>query len=107
MESEASAEQKSSGGLDFSLMARVAERIRERFTVFHGPDLDILEMYTAWNSTQELARTIRKNIMESETNAEQKSSGGLDFSLVARVAEDLENALKLSMAQYACRRRAS
>jgi hypothetical protein len=41
----------------------------------------------AWNDTQEFVRTTRKNIMESEASAEQKSSGGLDFALVERVAE--------------------
>jgi len=45
------------------------------------------EVYLAWKDTQEFVRTTRKNIMESEASAEQKSSGAFDFSLLARVAE--------------------
>merc|ERR1719161_43364 len=45
------------------------------------------ELYMAWKDTQEFVRSTRKNIMKSEASAEQKSSGGLDFSLTARVAE--------------------
>jgi hypothetical protein len=45
------------------------------------------EVYMAWNASQEFVRATRSNIMESEASTEQKSSGALDFSLVARVAE--------------------
>jgi len=45
------------------------------------------EVYMAWNDTQQFVRSLRKNITESDGSAEQKASGGLDFSLVARVAE--------------------
>jgi hypothetical protein len=45
------------------------------------------EVYLAWKDTQEFVRETRKNIMESEASAEQKSSGAFDFSLLARVAE--------------------
>merc|ERR1719198_2104655 len=45
------------------------------------------ELYMAWKDTQEFVHSTRKNIMQSEASAEQKSSGGLDFSLVARTAE--------------------
>merc|ERR1719160_680155 len=45
------------------------------------------ELYMAWKDTQEFVRTTRKNIMVSEASNEQKASGGLDFSLVARIAE--------------------
>merc|ERR1719215_1405602 len=49
--------------------------------------LEMPENYMAWSVTQEFVRATRKNIMETEASAEQKSSGGLDFSFVARVAE--------------------
>jgi len=45
------------------------------------------ELYMAWNDTQEFVRSTRKNIMKLEASAQQKSSGGLDFSLSARVAD--------------------
>merc|ERR1719160_2276258 len=45
------------------------------------------EVYMAWNDTQEFVRAVRRNITESDGSAEQKASGGFDFSLVARVAE--------------------
>merc|ERR1719281_407671 len=45
------------------------------------------ELCMAWKDTQEFVRSTRKNIMQSEASAQQKSSGGLDFSLTARVAE--------------------
>merc|ERR1719498_287089 len=45
------------------------------------------EVYAVWNETQEFVHSTRKNIMQSEASAEQKASGGLDFSLVARTAE--------------------
>merc|ERR1719389_864794 len=44
------------------------------------------EVYMAWNDTQEFVRSLRKNITQSDGSAEQKASGGFDFSLVARVA---------------------
>jgi len=45
------------------------------------------EVYMAWNHTQEFVRATRQNCTKSDASAEQKSSGGFDFSLVARVAE--------------------
>jgi hypothetical protein len=45
------------------------------------------DIYMAWSDTKEFVRTTRRNIMESEGSVEQKSSGGLDFSMLARVAE--------------------
>jgi hypothetical protein len=45
------------------------------------------EIFMAWNATQEFVRGVRKNISEFESSIEQKASGALDFSLVARVAE--------------------
>jgi len=45
------------------------------------------EVYMAWNATQEFVRTTRQIVSSSDASAEQKSSGGLDFSLVAHVAE--------------------
>jgi hypothetical protein len=45
------------------------------------------EVYMAWNDTQEFVRAVRRNITESDGSAEQKASGGFEFSLVARVAE--------------------
>jgi len=66
----------------------------------YAPDLSVMnlsealemkaempEVYLAWKDTQEFVRTTRHAIMESEASAEQKYSGGYDFSLVARVAE--------------------
>jgi hypothetical protein len=49
--------------------------------------LDMPYLFMAWPATQEFVRTVRKNITLSEGSAEQKTSGALDFSLVARVAE--------------------
>merc|ERR1719453_272524 len=45
------------------------------------------ELYMAWNDTKEFVRSTRRSIMTSEASAQQKSYGGLDFSLTARVAE--------------------
>merc|ERR1719473_1119010 len=45
------------------------------------------DVYAVWNETQEFVHATRKNIMQSEASAEQKASGALDFSLVARTAE--------------------
>jgi len=45
------------------------------------------EIYLAWNDTQEFVRSMRRNVTKSDGSAEQKSSGQLDFALVARVAE--------------------
>merc|ERR1719498_233957 len=45
------------------------------------------EIYMAWNDTQEFVRSTRRDCTESDGSAEQKASGQLDFSLVARVAE--------------------
>merc|ERR1719409_568290 len=45
------------------------------------------EVYMAWNETQAFVRATRRNCTESDGSSEQKRSGGLDFSLVARVAE--------------------
>jgi len=45
------------------------------------------EIYMAWNDTQEFVRSTRRNTMESEGSVEQRSTGGVDFSLLARVAE--------------------
>merc|ERR1719408_623201 len=41
----------------------------------------------AWNATKEYVRATRLNCTQSDGSAEQKASGELDFSLVARVAE--------------------
>jgi len=45
------------------------------------------EIYGAWNATKEFVRTTRQSVSKSDASAEQKSSGGLDFGLVAHVAE--------------------
>jgi len=45
------------------------------------------EVYMAWNETQQFCRDTRHNCTQSDGTAEQKASGELDFSLVARVAE--------------------
>lgn len=48
---------------------------------------ELPEVYMAWNDTREFVRSLRRNITDSDGSAEQKASGGFDFSLVARVAE--------------------
>merc|ERR1719240_2606898 len=48
---------------------------------------ELPEVYMAWNDTRQFVRSLRRNITDSDGSAEQKASGGLDFSLVARVAE--------------------
>jgi len=45
------------------------------------------KIYLAWTQTVEFVHKVRRNVTESEASPEQKSSGGLDFSLVARTAE--------------------
>merc|ERR1719214_18209 len=45
------------------------------------------ELYMAWNETKEFVHATRRNTTDSDASAEQKASGKLDFSLVARVAE--------------------
>jgi hypothetical protein len=45
------------------------------------------DIFMAWDATREFVRGVRRNITQSESSAEQQSSGGLEFSLVARVAE--------------------
>jgi len=45
------------------------------------------EVYMAWNDTKAFVRAMRHNCTASDGSAEQKASGELDFSLVARVAE--------------------
>jgi hypothetical protein len=45
------------------------------------------EFYPGWNAVQKFVRAVRQNCIESEGTAAQKESGGIDFSLVARVAE--------------------
>jgi len=45
------------------------------------------DIYMNWNDTREFVHSMRQNVTESDGSAEQKASGDLDFSLVARVAE--------------------
>merc|ERR1719424_1744936 len=45
------------------------------------------EVYMAWNETQQFVHSMRRNVTASDGSAEQKTSGNLDFSLVARTAE--------------------
>jgi hypothetical protein len=45
------------------------------------------EIFMAWHATQEFVRNVRKQIMQSESTKEQKSSDGIDFALLARMAE--------------------
>lgn len=45
------------------------------------------EVFMAWSATQEFVRGVRHNITRFESSADQKATGTLDFSLVARVAE--------------------
>jgi len=45
------------------------------------------EIYQAWNDTKDFVRKTREDCTKSDATAEQRASGELDFSLVARVAE--------------------
>merc|ERR1719387_1760329 len=45
------------------------------------------EVYMHWNETKDFVRSTRRQVTMKEGNAEQKATGELDFSLVARVAE--------------------
>jgi len=45
------------------------------------------QLYMAWEATQEFVHGVRRNVTETDASPEQKSSGELDFSLVARAAE--------------------
>jgi len=45
------------------------------------------DVYMAWKDTQDFVRSMRSNVTASEASVEQRASGQLDFSLVARVAE--------------------
>jgi hypothetical protein len=45
------------------------------------------EIFMAWNATMDFVRSVRKNITQFESSAEQQASGTIDFSLVARTAE--------------------
>jgi len=66
--------------------------IGEDLSTMNTSDVDQLktampDMYMDWKSTQDFVRSTRRNVTESESTAQQKASAGLDFSLVARVAE--------------------
>jgi len=45
------------------------------------------EIYMAWNETKAFVRSTHRNVTDAEASSEQKTAGGLDFSLAARVAE--------------------
>jgi len=45
------------------------------------------EIFMAWNATKDFVRSVRKNITQYESSAEQRASGSIEFSLVARTAE--------------------
>merc|ERR1719316_1108124 len=45
------------------------------------------ELYMSWGETKEFVHATRRNTTESDSSADQKASGKLDFSLVARAAE--------------------
>jgi len=45
------------------------------------------ELYMAWNETKDFVHDVQQNVIKVEGTAEQKASGELDFSLVARVAD--------------------
>merc|ERR1719440_1264615 len=48
---------------------------------------DMSEVYLAWNETKKFVQKVRQEVVHSDASAEQKASGHLDFSLVARIAE--------------------
>merc|ERR1719218_526485 len=58
-------------------------------TLLDAMDLkaEMPELYMAWNETKDFVRATRRNCTTTDGTAEQKASGELDFSLVARVAE--------------------
>merc|ERR1719443_758696 len=86
---------------DFLNQSTADDLLDTYMTAFiHGEDLsqmtpadaaalkaEMPDVYVAWNATQEFVRTVRRDITQSDASAEQKASGELDFSLVARVAE--------------------
>jgi hypothetical protein len=45
------------------------------------------DIFMAWNATKDFVRSVRKNITQYESSAEQRASGSIEFSLVARTAE--------------------
>jgi len=45
------------------------------------------QVYPGWEATQEFVHAVRRNVTEADASPEQKSSGELDFALVARTAE--------------------
>jgi len=49
--------------------------------------VEMPDVYMAWNETQDFVRSVRLNVTASDASVEQRASGQLDFSLVARVAE--------------------
>jgi len=53
----------------------------------HAVKAEMPEVYMAWNATKAFLKGVRREVVQSEGSAEQKSSGEIDFSLVARVAE--------------------
>jgi len=44
-------------------------------------------MYPTWEATREFVHAVRRNVTEADAGPAKKSSGELDFSLVARTAE--------------------
>merc|ERR1719198_151587 len=45
------------------------------------------QIYNHWNETVEFVHGVRRSVTETEASPEQKASGEIDFSLVARTAE--------------------
>jgi len=45
------------------------------------------KIYNHWTETQGFIRELRQNVTQAEASVEQRASGQLDFSLVARVAD--------------------
>merc|ERR1719456_19070 len=58
-------------------------------TIIEAEELkaEMPEIYNAWNDTKDFVRKTRQDCTKSDGTAEQRASGELDFSLVARVAE--------------------
>merc|ERR1719197_381685 len=75
--------------LDTYMTSYILGEDLSNMTLYEALDLkrEMPDIYMNWNDTQEFVHSMRKNITESDGSAEQKASGNLDFSLVARVAE--------------------
>merc|ERR1719217_729591 len=75
--------------LDTYMMSYILGEDLSNSTLYDALELkaEMPEVYMAWNETKEFVRSTRRSTTQSDSSVEQKASGELDFSLVARVAE--------------------